>query len=222
MTKIVIGLAAVVILIVVVVLLAMRYLRADDGDPFKDFDEGPDRRDRGPDDRDRTARDRRSRRTAPARVAAAEPPRAAGRYPAGTDRAPGREGGTPAASARGDARTRGAAADEWPTTAWDSLSDIDYWAEVASDKPLTTTARPAGQASGAQPGDRRGTADQRPGRRGAAAGRPGRRAARGPPRRPPARWTTSRRPTDTPARAHRGRLPPQISGPWPGRRGRPA
>jgi hypothetical protein len=27
---------------------------------------------------------------------------------------------------------------------WDSLSDVDYWAELASDKPLTTTAQPAG------------------------------------------------------------------------------
>ena len=26
---------------------------------------------------------------------------------------------------------------------WDSLSDVDYWAELASDKPLTTTAQPA-------------------------------------------------------------------------------
>ena len=28
---------------------------------------------------------------------------------------------------------------------WDSMSDIDYWTELASDKPLTTTAQPAGQ-----------------------------------------------------------------------------
>ncbi|MGH3276178.1 MAG: hypothetical protein ACRDNZ_17865 [Streptosporangiaceae bacterium] len=27
---------------------------------------------------------------------------------------------------------------------WDSLSDVDYWAELASDKPLTTTAQQAG------------------------------------------------------------------------------
>jgi hypothetical protein len=26
---------------------------------------------------------------------------------------------------------------------WDSLSDVDYWAELAADKPLTTTAQPA-------------------------------------------------------------------------------
>ena len=26
---------------------------------------------------------------------------------------------------------------DWPTTEWDELSDVDYWAELASDKPLT-------------------------------------------------------------------------------------
>jgi hypothetical protein len=34
---------------------------------------------------------------------------------------------------------------DWPSTDWDELSDVDYWAEVASDKPLATTARPAAQ-----------------------------------------------------------------------------
>jgi hypothetical protein len=42
---------------------------------------------------------------------------------------------------------------DWPSTEWDKLSDVDYWAELASDKPLTTTAQPArpsrtGQGSG--------------------------------------------------------------------------
>jgi hypothetical protein len=32
---------------------------------------------------------------------------------------------------------------DWPSTEWDKLSDVDYWAELASDKPLTTTAQPA-------------------------------------------------------------------------------
>ncbi len=26
---------------------------------------------------------------------------------------------------------------EWPSTEWDELSDVDYWAELASDKPIT-------------------------------------------------------------------------------------
>lgn len=38
---------------------------------------------------------------------------------------------------------------DWPTTEWDELSDVDYWAELASDKPLTP-AVPAGDASRAQ------------------------------------------------------------------------
>jgi hypothetical protein len=35
---------------------------------------------------------------------------------------------------------------------WDSLSDVDYWAELAADKPLTTTAQPA---AGQSPAGRR-------------------------------------------------------------------
>jgi len=37
---------------------------------------------------------------------------------------------------------------DWPSTEWDSLSDADYWKEVASDRPLTTTARTAQPQSG--------------------------------------------------------------------------
>ncbi len=32
---------------------------------------------------------------------------------------------------------------DWPSTEWDKLSDADYWKEVASDRPLVTTARAA-------------------------------------------------------------------------------
>jgi len=55
---------------------------------------------------------------------------------------------------------------DWPSTEWDKLSDADYWKEVASDKPLTTTARtaqPAQQprpAPTAQAGDAAGHAGQ--------------------------------------------------------------
>ncbi len=31
---------------------------------------------------------------------------------------------------------------DWPSTEWDELSDVDYWAELASDKPLTASAPP--------------------------------------------------------------------------------
>lgn len=29
---------------------------------------------------------------------------------------------------------------DWPSTEWDELSDVDYWAELASDKPFTSAA----------------------------------------------------------------------------------
>jgi hypothetical protein len=41
---------------------------------------------------------------------------------------------------------------DWPSTEWDKLSDADYWKEVASDKPLTTTARTAQPAQQPHPG----------------------------------------------------------------------
>jgi hypothetical protein len=57
---------------------------------------------------------------------------------------------------------------EWDSSEWDKLSDIDYWTELASDKPLTTTAQPAAQAPPARP----------------AAGRDAETALRGPVPRP--------------------------------------
>jgi hypothetical protein len=38
---------------------------------------------------------------------------------------------------------------EWDSSEWEKLSDVDYWAELASDKPLTTTAQPAAPYSAA-------------------------------------------------------------------------
>ncbi len=40
---------------------------------------------------------------------------------------------------------------DWPSNEWDELSDVDYWAELASDRPLTTdkpltSAKPAERA----------------------------------------------------------------------------
>jgi hypothetical protein len=57
---------------------------------------------------------------------------------------------------------------DWPSTKWDQLSDVDYWAQVASDKPLTTTAQPAAQARPARPAQTRG-AEARPANRSGAA-----------------------------------------------------
>ena len=40
---------------------------------------------------------------------------------------------------------------DWPSTEWDKLSDADYWKEVASDRPLVTTARVAQPVHDAHP-----------------------------------------------------------------------
>jgi hypothetical protein len=41
--------------------------------------------------------------------------------------------------------------DDWPSTEWDKLSDVEYWAELSADKPLATTARTAQSAVPAKP-----------------------------------------------------------------------
>jgi hypothetical protein len=56
--------------------------------------------------------------------------------------------------------------DNWPSTEWDELSDVDYWAELASDKPLTgpsQTAPALSRGARAAAGSRR---DTNPGSRG--------------------------------------------------------
>ena len=68
-------------------------------------------------------------------------------------------------------------------TDWDSMSDIDYWTELASDKPLTTTAQPAGPTA-VRPGrdtppDPRADRGSRPGRADDARTDTGPRAAAG-------------------------------------------
>ena len=40
---------------------------------------------------------------------------------------------------------------DWPSTEWDKLSDVEYWAELSADKPLATTARTAQSAAPAKP-----------------------------------------------------------------------
>jgi hypothetical protein len=61
---------------------------------------------------------------------------------------------------------------EWDSSEWEKLSDVDYWAELASDKPLTTTARPAAQpAAQARSGPDRDTTEALP-RRGPVTGAP--------------------------------------------------
>ena len=74
------------------------------------------------------------------RRSAARPPR-----PEERRRGPkGRPADTPARSRPARSRLSGDSS-EWDSSEWEKLSDIDYWTELASDKPLTTTAQPAAQ-----------------------------------------------------------------------------
>ncbi len=58
----------------------------------------------------------------------------------------GRPGEAQAPARSGPARSRRSGdSSEWDSSEWEKLSDIDYWTELASDKPLTTTAQPAAQ-----------------------------------------------------------------------------
>ena len=61
----------------------------------------------------------------------------------------------PASASTRPRQARGKRSDDsanWPTTEWEKLSDVDYWAELAADKPLITTAQPAAPARDGQGG----------------------------------------------------------------------
>lgn len=185
-----ISLAAVVVVIIIICLLALRFLRADDSDAFDELPDEPRRPARTPD----TSRPhkpaagadapRRPSRPAPAggsswagdrgghpaddRVAAyrerghdrqAAPDRRAGRGSGPGHPVPV---GTRSAKSGRPAEANGHAKD------WDSLSDVDYWAEVAADKPLTPSSAAAGNPA---PTGRRG-AEPRPDSRSAGRGEP--------------------------------------------------
>jgi len=83
------------------------------------------------------------------------------------------DGRPSAAPLRTAARPGGRGQDgEWAVTDWDALSDVDYWAELASDKPLATTAQPASPAvGGRRTADRH--AEARPGTDPRAISQPG-------------------------------------------------
>jgi hypothetical protein len=243
MPEIMISLVAVVLLILVIGFFAMRYLRADDSDPFEDLpgdrgrsrggdaadhdwrgddraapvaarsgrggssrgaaDDGPSRRDRrgrgrgdrepARDDRQYAAADRPARfddrgfddrgfddRNTGERSLGGASDRKGDRSARGGQRpaaASGQRGGSELPQVRrpAPASARPGRGGNAQGTDWDSMSDVDYWAEVASDKPLTTTAQPAAQARSsrdqdAQP-DRRQDVSARSGR-SAGAGRP--------------------------------------------------
>jgi hypothetical protein len=137
-------LVAVVVLIVIIAVAALHFLRADDSDTFDDMPEEPRKTRRHPAEshppEEPGPAERRVRRPEPVserRTADGRGPRQPryGNPGAGSQR-PVPVGARQASSARGT--------DPDPATGWESLSDVDYWAEVASDKPLT----PA-EASGA-------------------------------------------------------------------------
>ncbi len=62
---------------------------------------------------------------------------------------PRRKPGKPQGQARGRSRKRDD--DDWPSTEWDKLTDEQYWAELSSDKPLSTSTRTAQAASEPMP-----------------------------------------------------------------------
>src|SRR5215469_10932786 len=73
--------------------------------------------------------------------------RSRGNGRSGDGRAPGRpeESNAPARAQQARSR-RFSDSSEWDSSEWEKLSDVDYWAELASDKSLKTTAQPAAQA----------------------------------------------------------------------------
>ena len=164
MTKLMVVLAVVVVVILVVVFVAVRNMRAEDPEEFADRPRG-----RAGDRASRDDRDLRYDRREPA----GRPPARAGRggrpagRPAGNGYRPAtgpderrtapprggqerrRSGQDRTAESLAPARARPARgrppgdSSEWDSSEWEKLSDIDYWTELASNKPLTTTAQPA-------------------------------------------------------------------------------
>ena len=175
-------LVAVVVLIVIIAVAALHFLRADDSDTFDDMPEEPRRNRRHPAEpaaepalvpagRGRSrqpepatelfAASGRGARPADDRGRPAKPERPSGRPASGQ-----RPTSVPAkqAAARQAQAARTANPDSGASE-WDKLSDVDYWAELASDKPIA----PAAAASSDSPRSRRG-ADQKGDARSASRG----------------------------------------------------
>jgi hypothetical protein len=173
-------LVAVVVLIVIIAVLALRYLRADDSGTFDDIPDEPPRARRSAEpehDQVPVSAERRPRQPEPATAArAADRPAVSERRSSGyrdrdsrdTDtRGTGPQVGRSrrdGAGARPVRAARPADADS-VTSSWDSLSDVDYWTELAADKPSASTAAgksAAGRARGEQHPDSRPPAAARP------------------------------------------------------------
>jgi hypothetical protein len=134
-------LVAVVVLIVIIAVAALHFLRADDSDTFDDMPEEPRKTRRHPAEAhpldDAGPAERRVRRPDPARDQRAADDRR-GRQPGYPERrsnpGPGSQRPVPVGARQAKAARP---ADAEPANGWDSLSDVDYWAEVASEKPIS-------------------------------------------------------------------------------------
>jgi hypothetical protein len=191
MTKLVLVLAVVVVVILVVVIVAVRNMRTEDPDEFTDQQDGRARTRGDQDDRDLGDRREPAGRQ-PARAGRGARPAGSAASGRGYDADQGFDQrgarplddrrSAPAASgpqkrrrpdsstqhgpddAPAPARTRRRSGDssEWDSSEWEKLSDVDYWAELAAQKPLTTTTaqpappRPAAQRGGAAAGPGQG------------------------------------------------------------------
>jgi hypothetical protein len=171
-TTILIVLVAVVVLIVIIAVLALRYLRADDSDTFDDIPDEPRPRrapDRDHDQRPARPEGRPRQREAAAEArAAARPVRSAdarrqqpgyrdrdtGARPAVPERAGSGGGGQRRTAAAAQSARAPRADDPDSANSWDSLSDVDYWAELSADKPraAAATSGPAAAARRAAEG----------------------------------------------------------------------
>jgi hypothetical protein len=163
-TTILIVLVAVVVLIVIIAVLALRYLRADDSDTFDDIPDEPrprraPDRDSGPQPVRPQGRPRQSEPVTAARAAGrtGRPADARGQLPGYRDRDTGsrpvvpERAGSPAGGQRRPApvpqSARAARADDaGSTNSWESLSDVDYWAELSADKAPAASASAARRA----------------------------------------------------------------------------
>jgi hypothetical protein len=155
------------------------------------FDERRDQRGRGYDQPDGYDDDRRfdqpsGRGQDDRRTVAMARPQDRQRGASGSSRRP--DDSQPPARARRGRRSDDSS--EWDSSEWEKLSDVDYWAELAADKPLTTTAQPAQPSAAPRPSARPRNGRPRPDREAEApAGRdtgPGSSIRGGAPRRDPA------------------------------------
>jgi hypothetical protein len=193
---ILIVLVAVVVLIVIIAVLALHFLRADDSDTFDEVPDEPRRSRPMPADPPPAPRELapakaergRPRRSEPAREpwAAERPVRAAADQPSSyrerdtgprpavpTRRDSQPSGQRPVAASARPAKSPKPArpADQDPkSSSWDSLSDVDYWAELSANRPQITPAAAAAAPTGPA-GARRGP-DAKPDARSATASRP--------------------------------------------------